>query len=86
MEKNYIVCTLDHYVLNHNIYMTDGEQLAKIGSAPFFDVAKVIKAGCDKYSIPNVHLFGNIIYIKPIIDELKLQTDFNNNPINVEVN
>ena len=84
--KNYLVCKVDLFTANQQIYSVTGEGQKKIADVPLDRVAETLGALTLMYKINNIHLFGNAEYLDCIVEAIKSDSNYQNSNIEIEVN
>ena len=82
--KNYLVCKVDLFNLDQQIYSVTEAGQQKIADVPLDSVAETIGALSVRKKINNIHLFGNEEYLDSIVETIR--TTYGNDQIEIEVN
>ena len=82
--KNYLVCKVDLFNLDQQIYSVTEAGQQKIADVPLDRVAVTIGALSFMKKINNIHLFGNEEYLDSIVETIR--TTYGNDQIEIEVN
>ena len=82
--KNYLVCKVDLFNLDQQIYSVTEAGQQKIADVPLDRVAETIGTLSFMKKINNIHLFGNEEYLDSIVETIR--TTYGNDQIEIEVN
>lgn len=85
-----IICNLNMFDMNQHIYKhnDDTKDFIPLIDVPVEELAKTIASQCFTFGINSVHLYGDEVFLEPIVENIKLcgKTNYAFDDINVEVN
>ena len=84
--KECLICKVDLFVLDQQIYAATAEGQNKIASVPLDRVAETMGSLSFMQKINNIHLFGNEEYLNGIAEFIKTTYNYGNDNIEIEVN
>lgn len=83
-----IICHFNLFDLHQKVILTSGDDSRCIAVTTLEELGEQLAAGCLKYNITSVHLFGNSDYAQSIIEDFDKHSNlaYSNKEIEIEVN
>lgn len=85
-----ICCVLNLFEKNQNIYKYSSltDDITLLANKPIQDFARTIASQCHNLNINKVHLYGDALYLEPIVEDIKTlgKLEYSCDDIIVEVN
>lgn len=85
-----IICNLNMFDMNQHVYKHNNntKDFIPLADVPISKLAKTITAQCCTFGINSVHLYGDEVFLEPIIEDIKIcsKTEYKLDDIKVEVN
>lgn len=85
-DKECLVCKVDLFNLEQQIYSVTPEGQKKIASVPLDRVAETLGSLLFMHKSNKIHLFGNEHYLESIVEAIKTSYNYGNDNIEIEVN
>lgn len=85
-NKDTLICKVDLFDLEQQIYSVTSEGQKQIASVPLDRLAETMGSLAFMQKINCIHLFGNEGYLSDIAESIKANYNYGNDNIEIEVN